>query len=68
MSIETGSTIYMKKEEVHNIKQMLVSSSSSSSKKKKSCALEFEELKKHFDIPINKVVFQMNVGLTMYSK
>ena len=77
LAIESGSAICVKKEEVQNIEQMLVprarargrgSGSSGSSKKKKPCALEFEEIKKHFDVPINEAAKQMNVGLTMLKR
>jgi len=47
---------------------LVVASASSVNKKEKPCALEFEEIKKHFDVPINEVAKKMNVGLTMYSK
>jgi len=66
LAIETGSAICVKEEEVQNIEHVLgPSPSRGSSKKKNSCALEFEEIKKHFDVPINEAAKQMNVGLTM---
>ncbi|XP_022642692.1 protein RKD4 isoform X1 [Vigna radiata var. radiata] len=69
LAIENGSAICVKKEEVQNIEQMAVPSGSSGSKKKKKpCALEFEEIKKHFDVPINEAAKQMNVGLTMLKR
>ncbi|CAJ1974412.1 unnamed protein product [Sphenostylis stenocarpa] len=69
LAIENGSAICVKTEEgVENIEQMAVPSASSSSKKKRPCALEFEEIKKHFDVPINEAAKQMNVGLTMLKK
>jgi len=71
LAIENGSAICVKKEEVQNIQQMLVPRAGSNSKKKKKkkpCALEFEEIMKHFDVPINEAAKQMNVGLTMLKR
>jgi len=65
--IKIEFVICEKKEEVQNIEHILMPSASSNSKKK-SCALEFEEIKKPFDVPINEVANQMNLGLIMYSK
>ncbi|CAL0305423.1 unnamed protein product [Lupinus luteus] len=61
------------KEEVmeKNGKMLLLGNTNSnnySSKKRKSCTLEFEEIRKHFGVPITQAAKDMNVGLTLLKR
>ncbi|OIV98021.1 hypothetical protein TanjilG_24859 [Lupinus angustifolius] len=61
------------KEEVieNNGKMLLLPNTNSNnyrSKKRKSCTLEFEEIKKHFGVPITQAAKEMNVGLTLLKR
>ena len=42
--------------------------SSSSSRKKRTSRLDFEEIKKHFGVPITEAAKEMNVGLTLLKR
>ncbi|KAK7410725.1 hypothetical protein VNO78_01741 [Psophocarpus tetragonolobus] len=73
-AIENGFAIAsgcVKKEQVLNVDERPVPvplASATSISKKRSSALEFEEIKNHFDLPINEAAKQMNVGLTMLKR
>ncbi|KAG5019216.1 Protein RKD4 [Glycine soja] len=63
----SATASYLKKEEVQNIihqRPLPVSSSS----KKRTCVLEFDEIKKHFGVPITEAAKRLNVGLTMLKR
>ncbi|XP_061348955.1 protein RKD4 [Gastrolobium bilobum] len=54
------------KKEVEN--EELSTPVASGSKKKRSIALEFDEIKKHFGLPITEAAKEMNVGLTLLKR
>ncbi|RDX62556.1 Protein RKD4, partial [Mucuna pruriens] len=71
VAIENGFASCVKKEEVEkeNIHERVsLSVPSGTRKKKKSSALEFDEIKKHFDVPITEAAKQMKVGLTLLKR
>ncbi|KAE9604023.1 putative transcription factor Nin-like family [Lupinus albus] len=60
----------VKKEVDKNNEGMLLlpNTNSSSNIKKRSSALEFDEIKKHFGVPISEAAKEMNVGLTLLKR
>ncbi|KAK7317113.1 hypothetical protein RJT34_01080 [Clitoria ternatea] len=67
-NIENG---FVKKEKVENDEEMqllLPLPSTSNCKKKRSCSLDFDEIKKHFNVPITEAAKEMNVGLTLLKR
>ncbi|GAU44054.1 hypothetical protein TSUD_399520 [Trifolium subterraneum] len=46
----------------------LILASSSLIRKKRSCLLQFDEIKKHFDVPITMAAKKMNVGVTILKR
>nr|KYP48037.1 hypothetical protein KK1_030328 [Cajanus cajan] len=72
---EKGFATRVKKEEEENVdkKPLPVPRSNMKKKKKnnnnkKSCVLEFEQIKKYFDVPINEAAKKMDVGLTLLKR
>lgn len=69
VAIGRGFETRVKKEkENHEVMMPLPISSSSSTRKNKSSTLEFEEIKKHFGVPITEAAKEMNVGLTLLKR
>ncbi|KAK7350978.1 hypothetical protein VNO77_10083 [Canavalia gladiata] len=60
---KNGFVTCVKKEEVGNEEKP-----NSIRKKKSNNALEFDEIKKHFDVPITEAAKEMNVGLTLLKR
>ncbi|CAL0305424.1 unnamed protein product [Lupinus luteus] len=61
-------TCVKKEEEKNNEGMLLLPNSNSSNIKKRSSALEFDEIKKHFGVPISEAAKEMNVGLTLLKR
>ncbi|XP_027337140.1 protein RKD4 [Abrus precatorius] len=62
-----GERGFVKKEEVVDNEERALAVPSSS-RKKRSCVLEFDEIKKHFGVPITEAAKEMNVGLTLLKR
>ncbi|OIW19386.1 hypothetical protein TanjilG_16859 [Lupinus angustifolius] len=61
-------TCVKKEEEKNNEGVLLLPNTNSSNIKKRSSALEFDEIKKHFGVPISEAAKEMNVGLTFLKR
>lgn len=69
--IENGFVSCVKKEEEEEEKEKPLSLallSGCSSKKKRSSLLEFDDIKKHFNVPITLAAKRLNVGLTLLKR
>ncbi|KAJ1388484.1 RWP-RK domain [Sesbania bispinosa] len=63
---ESDFVTFVKKEE--NQEVSLALQVTNSNRKKRSDSLEFDEIKKHFGVPITKAAKEMNVGLTLLKR
>ncbi|TKY74080.1 RKD4 protein [Spatholobus suberectus] len=68
VAIEKGFASCVKKEVENHARPLPLPLPSSSRKNKRSSALEFDEIKNHFNVPITEAAKQMNVGLTLLKR
>ncbi|KAE9604024.1 putative transcription factor Nin-like family [Lupinus albus] len=66
------SCVLVKEEVMENNRELILlpntNSNNHSCKKRKSCNLEYDEIKKHFGVPITQAAKEMNVGLTLLKR
>jgi len=65
---ESGFVSFVKKENEWENQELALPSSSTSIIRKRSSSLQYDDIKKHFDVPLTMAAKKMNVGVTHLKK